>query len=320
MDYMVNTRPYRAIQPLTDELTFLPQQNYLFELDYLTALQVEGEQAASFLQGQLSCDLRVVNEHQMRQGALCNLKGRIMALVDVLLWQDWGHYLVLPCDLAVATQATLAKPAQLSRVKVQQVPTLRVLGLYLQNRERGALTLPSEIHEVLCDRQFLCYRIDAHCALMVVWQDAVPQWIDRFKSMGNLRGSLAWHVLQMQRQRVEIYPQSRGLFLPHHLDLHRSGVLNFDKGCYKGQEIIARMHYRAKLKHHLTVLTVESPTTELRSGMVLYDGEGGTTVGELIDYCPTAAGRYLVALSVLTGYSGSLWLEGAGALPVIPPF
>jgi len=122
------------------------------------------------------------------------------------------------------------------------------------------------------------------------------------------RGSLAWHFLQLQHKRVEIYPSSRGLFLPHRLDLHISGYIDFNKGCYKGQEIIARTHYRAKLKHTLALFTVHT-AEPLRAGQVVRGMENQNNIGELIDHAPLGNDLWLVALSIQHDAPGLVQFE-----------
>lgn len=70
-----------------------------------------------------------------------------------------------------------------------------------------------------------------------------------------------------------IYPETSGKFLPHDLNLPQLNAISFDKGCYTGQEIIARMHYRGKLKNHLyrATLTTDHP---ILPGMHIYVHDG----------------------------------------------
>jgi len=66
-----------------------------------------------------------------------------------------------------------------------------------------------------------------------------------------------------------IYPETSGKFLPHDINLHHLGGIHFDKGCYTGQEIIARMHYRGKLKTHLHKVTIQT-NTALKPGDIVH--------------------------------------------------
>jgi len=82
--------------------------NTLFDLSRFSTITVSGPRASEFLQGQLTCDVNQVTAHQIQAGALCNLKGRILAMMEVVDWQ--GLKLVLPADLAADPYADLPPP------------------------------------------------------------------------------------------------------------------------------------------------------------------------------------------------------------------
>ena len=300
IQHAINKRPFTSLAPLTEELVYQSDKNYLFDVSYLSSLAIIGEKGHDFLQGQLSCDLREVNHQQIRQGALCNLKGRILALLDVLHWDNHGLYLILPHDILLETQASLAKTAPFSRVTLETTSQYSLFGFYLQNPDDIIpfdLKLPTNQYEVAYQNACCCYHLGNHFYIFLVDEAKMPGLCDQFIEKKQYRGSLAWHALQLQQKHIEIYPQSRGLFLPHRLDLHLSGYLSFNKGCYKGQEIIARTHYRGTLKHELKVFYLESQET-LQSGQRILSANGQEELGEIIDFCPVGGLQFLIAASV----------------------
>jgi folate-binding protein YgfZ len=305
MNYLIDTRSYSTFKPLPLELRYQPNRNYLFDLSYLAALSVKGENAADFLQGQLSCDIRAVAEESMRQGVLCNLKGRILAALDVLLTHQHQFSLVLPRDLSDDIQATLTKPAMFSRVQIAH-ESFRVFGLYMQNNhDLKPLGISSRLSRYTVTRHenLWSYHVGDGYYVLLVEPQQVDILIEPFLNADQYRGSLAWHAFQLQRLYVEIYPSSQGVFLPHRLNMHHTGYLSFDKGCYKGQEIIARMHYRSIQKYVLVCLKVVTDS-DFSVGMSLYDERGQNIVAELIDYCPLGDNMFFIAVSVLNTYEG----------------
>ncbi len=86
-----------------------------------------------------------------------------------------------------------------------------------------------------------------------------------------------------------IYPETSEKFLPHELNLPALGAVSFNKGCYTGQEIIARMQYRGKLKNHLYRAIVDSPLVLTRGADIYSEGK---SCGTLVDYCQTENNRY----------------------------
>jgi folate-binding protein YgfZ len=294
----INSRPLTAMESLDKELTLAPKKNYLFDLSYLNMLHVEGERAAEYLQGQLTCDLREVNPSQMRQGAMCNLKGRILALMDVINREQHDLHLILPQDLLLDTRNSLAKTAPFSRVSLRPNTHYELLGFYLQNLDDLCPSdfIKLEPYSVRRQEDGCYYCLNDNFYIFLVSKDNANQMKTIFIDKAQYRGSLAWHKLQLQQKRVDIYPESRGMFLPHRLDLQLKGYLSFNKGCYKGQEIIARTHYRATLKHELKLFIIASEE-ELKSGQKLMSN--GIEVGELVDYCPLGNHQFLIAVSMV---------------------
>lgn len=295
----INHRSLTRYLPLPDELRDDPTKNLLFDLSYLGVIDVIGLHGRDFLQGQLSCDVREVDAEHMRQGAMCNLKGRVLMLLDVLDWH--GLHLVLPRDLHERTERLLSKPAALSHVTVQRAPHYAVFGFCLQNKSDILpfnWDLSTEIFGMMSHENGCCYSLGDGAYLLLIDAAHQEELIQPFMNKHQWRGSLAWHARRIQQGHIEIYPESSGLFLPHRLDLQQSGQLNFNKGCYKGQEIIARTHYRATLKHALKQFKIKS-LEPLRSGLKLFADEGNVEIGELVDFCPISETEFIIAVSII---------------------
>lgn len=301
--HILNGRTYTAFDGLTSELDIDVTKNYLFDIDYLSILSVQGDKAQEFLQGQLSCDLNKVNQQTMQQGAMCNLKGRVLALMDVIKGSENDVLLILPEDLLTDTQASLAKPAMFSKVTLHKNTDYECFGFYAEQPDDITpfnISLNNTAHTVVYHEDFCCYSLGQHFYMLLVKTNRAQALRETFFQRSQYRGSLAWHALRLQQMHMEIYPGSRGLFLPHRLNLQNTGYLSFDKGCYKGQEIIARTHYRATLKHELRVVTISSDNA-LVSGQSLVEDDSERVIGELIDFCPTAKNTYLILVSILIG-------------------
>lgn len=300
-EHFINSRPLTAIDTLNHELSFEPHKNYLFDLSYLSGLQINGDNAHIFLQGQLTCDLKQVTSSQMQQGALCNLKGRVLALVDVLQSDKYGVQLILPSDLIPPTETSLAKTAQFSKVTLKQAQGYQLLGFYLQNPDDLSPingTLSATPYQVIQDKNYCYYGLGHGFYIFLVDESDLKTLRNPFQARSQWRGSLAWHLLQLKQKRIEIYPESRAAFLPHRLGLQHMGYINFNKGCYKGQEIIARTHYKATLKHELRIFTIQTKAG-LKSGQRLLAPDSDQEIGELVDYAPLGNGLYIIAASIL---------------------
>ena len=270
-----------------------PNQNTVFSLKHLSILNILGDHAASFLQGQLSCHMDEVKTNQIRQSAFCNLKGRILALPDVLKFHEIFR-LILPCDLLEKTQKSLSKTAALSRVALEVDSDYHLFGFYLRDINQ-ALPLegewPKEKYAVLLSNHNAAYYLGDNCYILLIHKNYLAK-------INATEDASAWHTLRLHYGEVQIHPESRGLFLPHRLGLHLSGHIHFNKGCYKGQEIIARMHYKAKHKHAFQVFQIQSQNKP-RPGTELINLDTKTTIGEVIDVAKLSQAQFLIGASVL---------------------
>jgi folate-binding protein YgfZ len=316
-EHPINTRLLSTFTSINTELELDATKNYLFDLSYLGILNVEGEKAIDFLQGQLTCDLRIMSDIKMIQGAQCNLKGRILSLLDIINWN--GIKLILPNDLMESTHHSLNKTALLSRVSLKENKQLKIFGFYLQNSQDllpDTTFLPTQVNSQAYGAGYCYYHLGNGFYIFILGEECTDNIMPPFIATNQLLGSLTWHTLRLYQRQINIYPESRGLFLPHRLDLHQTSYLSFDKGCYKGQEIIARTHYRATLKHELKIYKVRSEG-KIYSGQKLFSATEDRELGELVDYSYLANNSYLIAASMLKESENTVRMEGSSDLLVL---
>lgn len=298
-EQIINTRPLPVVNNEQGERLTDKNKNYLFDLSYLGIINLIGDKSIDFLQGQLTCDLNTVTDIQMAQGAQCNLKGRILSLMDIINWG--GIKLIIPADLIDVTMTSLSKTAQLSKVALQENAEYRVLGFFLQNAKDivpDSIFLPQDLYALSYTSSYCYYHLGKGFYIIVIHKDKVTEFIKPFIELNQLMGSMAWHTMRLLHRQLEIYPESRGQFLPHRLGLHETNLISFNKGCYKGQEIIARTHYRATIKHELRIYSISSQHN-IYSGQKIFKSQEETEIGELIDYSYMGSNKYLVVVSIL---------------------
>lgn len=306
----INDRILTTFKPIDEELKLQLKKNYLFDLSYLAVLDVDGAKALDFLQGQLTCDIHSISDIKMLQGAQCNLKGRILSLMDIVSWH--GVKLVLPNDLIEPTINSLNKTALLSRISLKTNDQLSIFGFYLQN-DQDIIPNIKFFPDPHCAQTYNDYSCFYHLGngfyILLIQSDFAHDIKQYFTDKSQILCSLTWHTLRLAQKQIEIYPSSRGLFLPHRLDLHQTHYISFNKGCYKGQEIIARMHYKGTLKHQLKIYEIKTEQ-KIYSGQKFFNSSHSSELGELIDFSILNHGHYLVALSILTGTEHSVLFEG----------
>ena len=308
--HSINNRAYTTFDVNSVEFKPEPLKNYLFDLSYMGIIGLDGDKAVEFLQGQLTCDLTAVSDIQMTQGAQCNLKGRILSLLDIINWK--GIKLILPKDMIEATVNSLTKTAQLSKVTLQECSEYRILGFYLQNSKDivpDTTFFSPDLYALSFNSNYCYYHLGNGFYIFIVPESDLIRFSELFKSRNQYLGSLPWHTLRLMQKQVDIYPESRGLFLPHRLGLHDTKYISFNKGCYKGQEIIARTQYRATIKHELKIFVIKVKH-DLHSGQKLFKCNEEIEVGELIDYSKLGNNRDLIAVSLLKEPIASVRFEG----------
>ena len=306
----LNERSFNLYRPLKEELAYPLNRALLFDLPNPGVLSVGGEKAREFLQGQLTTDVRKLDSYSVCPAALCSVQGRILNLMELIEWQ--GLKLIMPEDMLAQTEANLRHLALLSRVNLQTDSSLSCLGLYCPNSIRPdnfPLALPQAIWQGQAGQESYSYAVSPHLRLILLPASLKASILDQWPS-DQRYGSLAWHAHSIREQRLSIYPDTRGLFLPHRLGLEKTAYLCFNKGCYKGQEIIARTHYRAKPKHGLYRYQISTPEC-FKAGDTLWNKQGDSEIGEIIDYCPLDHHRFLILISALFEHPREVKLKHA---------
>ena len=207
-------------------------------LPYST-VHVSGMDAESFLQGQLTLDLRRLSPFQHRLTAWCNVKGRVWALLRIARTEA-GFTLVLPGNQLEAFVRRLRMFVLRAKVDISPGED-SVRGWICASGEPepapGALAPPR-------------WRLGAHHGL-VIDADALD---------GPEIAADDWLGLSLLAGEAQIDAHSQEQFLPQALDLHTQDGLHFNKGCFVGQEIVARVHYRGRAPERLNLLI--DPTAE----------------------------------------------------------
>lgn len=177
-------------------------------------------------------------------------------------------------------------------------PQGRVISLF-------NLFLFQDAYYLLMSRDMVMLTLNALKKYAVFYQVALTDVSDTFTALGSqgiatiplwpqLADSEVWKCQNICKGIPAIYPATSGKFLPHELNLHELRAIHFDKGCYTGQEIIARMHYRGKLKNHLYQASV-SYSTSIQPGALLYT-RANQVSGTVVDACQDAENHYRLLL------------------------
>ncbi|HEX2549133.1 MAG TPA: hypothetical protein VHM20_04835 [Gammaproteobacteria bacterium] len=235
----------------------------MIDASTLGLLGIHGAGAKALLQGQLTCHMDEVNHTNFTFAALCNPKGRVICFGRIFLYQD-SYYLQMPLETvpiamkalqkyAVFFKATLSDDSQKFSRVIYQNPTTTC---------NDGLILP--------------------------FNQTFHEYIGTTAISSTNSPALSWQNLDILAKIPNIYPETSEKFLPHELNLHEINAIHFNKGCYTGQEIIARMQYRGKLKTKLYQgQTHQKPSR----GDDVFD-DTGKTAGMIVDFCQNNADHY----------------------------
>ena len=233
----------------------------MIEIRNYEFVTVTGPDAKAFLQGQVTCDVEKLSKNNALAGAICNLKGRVIA--DFLLVLD-GEDCVLRTQSGMAgiIKNTLAKYAIFSKVELStETRFTKVLGV-MTDEDEAFLTkniekLPECSLSCHISAQAIFVRIPGKDKRLEVWVHDEK----RFEDWGidhDFDAEESWNKKDILQGFIHISPQLSEEHTPQALNYDLSGIIDFSKGCYTGQEIIARMHYRGSAKKRLSLLLSKS--------------------------------------------------------------
>ncbi|WP_397451606.1 YgfZ/GcvT domain-containing protein [Pseudomonas sp. NA-150] len=266
-------------------------------LSHEGVLAVRGPDASKFLQGQLTCNLNYLNDTTATLGARCTQKGRMQSSFRILLEGD-GCLLAMASELIEPQLADLKKYAVFSKSKL----TDESAGWVRFGVDHGdaallalGLDLPPASDAAVRANGLIAIRVSPNRAelwLAADQADSVRASLAAYLTEGSLNN---WLLGQIRAGIGQVMPSTRETFIPQMLNLQAVGGVSFKKGCYTGQEIVARMQYLGKLKRRLYRLTLAG-TEAPEPGVELFSPVHGSAVGEVVIAANSSDGIELLAV------------------------
>jgi folate-binding protein YgfZ len=256
----------------------------LCDLGDLGVLSLTGPDSAKFLQGQSTADFSKLAPGGTLTGACCNLQGRVFASF-VAAPTDTGLLLVMHRTLVAPSLQTLAKYAVFSRTRLADASdAYRILGLAGSRAAATIATLGLRISDrggaLAADGTLALHCGDTRFLLAVPAARAQARWLE-LEGRARPAGLPLWHLLDIRAGHADVRPETCDQFLPQMLGYHRTGAVSFTKGCYTGQEVVARTQYRGKLKRHLHRLSIATSNPPAPGSAIALPGDSspvGTAV------------------------------------------
>jgi len=252
-------------------------------LAHLALIRATGADVDAFLQGQLSNDLRQLTPGRAQLSSFNSPKGRLLAVLHLLRARD-EVLLELPRPLLEPVLKRLALFVLRSKVKLAEAADLAELGVAGPDAPLvvAALGLPAPTAPLECawagDLGVVRRLGPTPRYTVLAPAQLVPALWQRLRAQAVPVGTQAWKLLDIEAGVPAVYPETQDRFVPQMCNLDALGGISFDKGCYTGQEVVARVHYRGAVKRHMTkVLSLESGLAP-GAAFALPDGRSGEVV------------------------------------------
>jgi len=207
-------------------------------LPYLTTIRFNGADAADFLHNQFSADIQALSSGDSTFACYCEPKGRVLALMLVCRYDD-GYYVIMSSSLAEIISTRLRIYVMRSKVTIEVLSKFTVSGLQAIDTPNTGPAFIAAIPVPDCNKWF------------IVTTDDNPPGSDSLSED-------AWKILELKMGISWLCPETSGQFLPQWLGYDQLGAVNFRKGCYPGQEIVARTHYLGKVKRHPRLISTSA--------------------------------------------------------------
>lgn len=283
---------------LAAELTATAQGTVLCDLGQFGTLRVSGEDAQSFLQNLLSNDIREAGNSRAQLSSFNTAKGRMLA--TLLIWREGDYLMQLPRVLCEPMRKKLGMYVLRAKVKItdasDEIVSLGVSGANAHDILNGQFgELPESPLGFLGTTQAGIIRIgDTRFQINTSPQQAQTLW-QALSQNAQPVGSVCWDWLNIRSGIPVILPQTQEKFVVQMVNFDLVGGVSFKKGCYPGQEIVARMQYLGHLKRrmylahidgaHLDSAVIPQPGDELFSA----DMEGQPS-GMIVNASPAPGG------------------------------
>lgn len=309
------------------------RRSVLSDLSHFGLIRFAGDDAQSFLQGQLTCDMNRVSPQAALYGSYCNPKGRMLA--SFLLWGqgdrngsvDSNSFVMqLPSVLQASIQKRLSVYVLRAKVKLADVgDTLVRMGVAGPQAESLVQELAGEVPSALlgmaAGEHGSVIRLGPDRFELVVPLEQAPRVWEALSRETLPVGAACWDWLEIRAGIPVILPATQEHFVPQMTNLEAIGGVSFRKGCYPGQEIVARTQFLGKIKRrmHLANIPLLDAETQVESGDELFSADTGEqSSGRVVNAAPSPYGGFdvLAVLQTSSIEAGKIQL-GSSEGPVL---
>ncbi len=278
-----------------------------------------GNDAATFLQGQITCNINLVTETKSTLGAYCNPKGRTIIIFRAFKIGSTFYWLG-PAQLLPAVIKRLKMYILRSEVQIQDVTERwRQIGISNLPKEFpafGSATLktPGENGETVVSGNVVVIKPSSFSERLMILapeEQAKSLWLDMADSRKYQEtNSVKWEEMDIRDGIPNLVNETSEQFIPQMLNLDLLDGIGLDKGCYTGQEIVARTHYLGKLKQRMFLTSCDC-NQQIIPNAPIYDGDDQPhqSVGHVVSSVAQNKGSQIMLVVLRISSAGSARLR-----------
>jgi folate-binding protein YgfZ len=271
-------------------------ETFYCELPQFGLLRFSGKDAQAFLHNQLTCDVAALAPDRSTYGGYCNPKGRLLA--SFLLWRSAEDcFMQLSSALREGIQKRLSKFILRSKVVATDVTADWTL-IGVAGTDATALvqsvtgSVPRGVHQTVHTPLATVVQLPGDRYEIAVTRDRAPSILISLSASAAMAQPEHWDWLDIRAGIPVIQPATQEEFVPQMVNLDLIGALSYTKGCYPGQEIVARTHYLGRLKSRLYLAHLAT-TDRPQPGDRLYSAVlGEQSCGTIVSAARSPEGGY----------------------------
>ncbi len=297
------------------ELLATSKDTVICDLSHLGLLELAGADAFTFLQGQVTNDIKQLTGNSAHYTGYCNPKGRLLALF--LAFSHHGHiHLQMPKELVESISKRLKMYVMRSKVVITDVNSSMIkLGLCGNNAAEllGALfpTVPNQDYELVSSDKGALIKLPGAIARFEIFTNPTeaPLIWNALKQHAKPVGAASWEWLEINAGIPDVTLKTQEEFVPQMLNLDALNAINYKKGCYTGQEIVARTHYLGKVKRRTQLAHIKTTVAPVVGDDIVDANK--QAIGKIVRFAPAIEGGYdLLAESRLENIEEGIYWNG----------
>jgi folate-binding protein YgfZ len=262
--------------------------NLLTDLSYLAVIKISGVDAAEFLNGQFTSDLSRLNDGGVQASAWCNPRGQV--IVNMIIVRTGGEFfLLVPREMKDKFISRLRMYVLRAKVMVEDCSdAMPCVGYIHGNNDRYSgieIERRNPMRErAIQDNGLVMLHIPVNWNRMIMFGPPAvlrAAWL-KLAQLYTSSGSHYWQLYDVLDGQPWILNATTETFLPQLLNLDKLQGLSFDKGCFPGQEVIARLHHRGQYKQRLYTVKLDNGAAVI-TGTRLYNEDQPQGVGTVVN-------------------------------------